>query len=75
MTDKSFNAKERFSCFGRTTLKKLNKLHIYIEGLSKVGAELATNLLMLNPEQIALHDPGKIALEDCYNTFCTLLDI
>ena len=57
MTDKGFNPKERFSCFGRTTLKKLNKLRIYIEGLSKVGAELTTNILMLNPELIALHDP------------------
>lgn len=36
MAEKSTTGKERFSTFGRTTLKKINKMRIYIEGLSKV---------------------------------------
>lgn len=61
--------KESFSVFGKTTLRKFNKLKIYVEGLSKVifnlnkiGADLVTNIILLNPLLITLHDTDLITL-------------
>lgn len=61
--------KESFSVFGKTTLRKFSKLKIYVEGLSKVnfnvnkiGADLVTNIILLNPLLITLHDTDLITL-------------
>jgi hypothetical protein len=78
MAEKSSTGKERFSTFGRTTLKKINKMRIYIEGLSKVllasmqvGVDLTSNMVLLNPETITVFDREVVQEADCYNTYRT----
>ena len=39
----------------------------------QIGADLTTNLVILSPQLITLHDPDLIRFEDCYNTFRTAL--
>lgn len=35
----------------------------------QIGADLVTNLILLNPFLITLHDTDMIQLEDCYSTY------
>lgn len=37
----------------------------------QIGADLVTNLIMLNPHLITLHDSELIQLDDCYSTYRT----
>ena len=37
----------------------------------QIGADLVTNLIMLNPHLITLHDTELIQLDDCYSTYRT----
>lgn len=41
----------------------------------QIGADLTTNLVILSPQLITLHDPDLIRFEDCYNTFRTPLSM
>lgn len=43
----------------------------YSTSLTKIGADLVTNLILLNPFLITLHDTELIQLEDCYSTYRT----
>ena len=40
-------------------------------GPMQIGADLATNLVILSPQLITLHDTDIIRFEDCYNTYRT----
>ena len=56
--------------YGLNTMKKINKLNIFIYGMRGLGAEIAKNIILAGPRSVTLYDKNKVKINDLTANFC-----
>ena len=72
MTDQAFDTNlysRQIGTFGMETMGKLIKMKVLLLGLRGLGVEIAKNIILAGPKEVAIYDPEKTTINDLGSNF------
>ena len=72
MTEQTFDTNlysRQIGTFGMETMGKLIKMKVLLLGLRGLGVEIAKNIILAGPKEVAIYDPQKTTVNDLGSNF------